>query len=122
MHQAPLTDIRGLQARRLRGVAVRLLALLGILVVAVWRLDLAPPLSWDEGWTLTLARTWVEQGNYGLPLDGQLRAPGLNAAFPVTAPVALSLKILGVGAWQGRLPGVLFTLVAMALRRGRIGN
>ena len=115
MHQALLMESQGLPARRLRGVAVRLLALVGILVVAFWRLDLAPPLSWDEGWTLTLARTWVEQGHYGLLLDGQLRAPGLNAAFPVTAPVALSLKILGVGAWQGRLPGVLFTLAAMAL-------
>jgi hypothetical protein len=86
-----------------------------LVVAATIELESAPPLWWDEGWTLTVARTWVERGHYGRLLDGQLAPPGLEAAFPVTAPIALSFRLLGVGVWQGRLVGVLFTLGTLAL-------
>ncbi|MGE4094318.1 MAG: ArnT family glycosyltransferase [Candidatus Binatia bacterium] len=78
-------------------------------------LESTPPLWWDEGWTLTVARTWVEQGHYGRLLMGQLAPPGLEAALPVTAAVALSFKLFGVGVWQGRMVGVVFALGAFAL-------
>lgn len=89
-------------------------ALLALLAFSLWRLD-ALPAWWDEGWTLAVARTWLEQGFYGRLLDGQIVAPGLQAAFPVTAPVALSMQLFGVGLWQGRLFGVLCALAAIGL-------
>jgi 4-amino-4-deoxy-L-arabinose transferase-like glycosyltransferase len=93
---------------------IELLLLLGLSVVGLWNLDGAA-VWWDEGWTLSVARSWVEHGNYGRLLDGQLAPPGLQAAFPVTAPIALSMRLFGVGIWQGRIFGVLCMLVALAL-------
>ena len=86
----------------------------GLLVAGLWGLDATSP-WWDEGWTLAVARTWVERGFYGRLLDGQPAPPGLEAAFPVTDMVALSLRLLGVGVWQGRLPIALCMLGALAL-------
>src|SRR5438093_10706196 len=91
-----------------------LLALI-LLLLGTINLTSVPPLWWDEGWTLTVARTWVERGHYGRLLAGQLAPPGLEAAFPVTAPIAFSFRLLGVGVWQGRLVGVFFTLGTLAL-------
>jgi 4-amino-4-deoxy-L-arabinose transferase-like glycosyltransferase len=85
------------------------------LPLALWRLDTAPQLGWDEGWTLTVARTWVERGHYGGLLVGQPVSPGQSAAPPVVASVALSFRLLGVGVWQGRLVIVLYTLGALLL-------
>ncbi|KPV48496.1 hypothetical protein SE17_37750, partial [Kouleothrix aurantiaca] len=70
---------------------------------------------WDEGWTLSVARTWAERGFYGRVLEGQLAPPGLEAAMSVTGPVALSFRLFGVGLWQGRLVGILFLALAFAL-------
>src|SRR5437867_2492656 len=91
-----------------------LLALI-LLLLGTINLGSVPPLWWDEGWTLTVARTWVERGHYGRLLAGQLVPSGLEAAFPVTAPIALSFRLLGIGVWQGRLVGVFFTLGTLAL-------
>ncbi len=73
------------------------------------------PVPWfDEGWTLSLARNWVVAGHYGHLLMGEpVQITILNAGFPVIAPVALSFRLLGVGVWQGRFPGVLLTLLAL---------
>src|SRR5436309_7187408 len=96
-------------------------ALLGLLLTSVLllagliKLEVMPPLGWDEGWTLMVARNWVERGHYGRLLDGGLVAPGLSAALPAVAPIALSFRHFGVGIWQGRLPGVLFTVAAVVL-------
>lgn len=79
-----------------------------------WRLEHLP-LLWDEGWTLTVARTFVERGFYGRLLLGEPAPPGLEAAFPLTAAVALSFRIFGVGIWQGRWVGVVGLLIALAL-------
>jgi 4-amino-4-deoxy-L-arabinose transferase-like glycosyltransferase len=95
-------------------VAVGLLAMLALLALGLWNLA-GPPMWWDEGWTLSVARTWVERGHYGRLLDGQLAAGGLQAALPVTGSVALSFKLFGVGVWQGRLPGVVVMVAALAL-------
>src|SRR5262249_55217546 len=85
-----------------------------LFVAGIWNLA-GPPMWWDEGWTLSVARNWVERGHYGRLLDGQLSPPGLEAAFPVTAPVALSFRLFGVGIWQGRVVGVVFMIGALAL-------
>lgn len=99
----------------LRRLGVGLSLVLLLLAALVVRLEDLPPLWWDEGWTLTVARTWVERGHYGLLLEGQPAPPDLAAAFPVVAPIALGLRLLGVGAWQGRLVIALFSLATLAL-------
>lgn len=90
------------------------LSALAFLALGLWNLA-GPALWWDEGWTLSVARNWVERGFYGRLLDGQLAPSGLEASFPTTAPVALAFQLFGVGIWQGRLFGVLCTVAALAL-------
>lgn len=84
-------------------------------LLALLQLSTAPPLWWDEGWTLVVARNWVEAGHYGRFLAGTPVSPGLAGAPTVVLPVALSFRLFGVGAWQGRLPGVAFTVVTLWL-------
>jgi 4-amino-4-deoxy-L-arabinose transferase-like glycosyltransferase len=98
--------------RSLRGPAPWIF--LGVAAM-LFRLSTAPPLWWDEGWTLSVARTWVQSGHYGRLLAGQPISPGLAAAPTVVLPIAVSFRLLGVGAWQGRLPGVLWTALALWL-------
>src|SRR6266545_829549 len=102
-----------------RGMAIGPLAALALLAIGLWNLG-APGMWWDEGWTLSVARNWVERGHYGRLLDGQLAPPGLEASLVVTAPIALSMRLFGVGIWQGRLFGVLCMLVAFALLSGSV--
>lgn len=82
----------------------------------VYRPATMPALWFDEGWSLSVARNWVELGRYARLLDGQpISAVGMAQPFAATAPIALGFQLLGVGAWQGRLPGAFFTLVTLAL-------
>ncbi len=74
-----------------------------------------PAVWWDEGWTLTVARNWVERGFYGRVLGGEPSPPGLEASFPVTALIGLSFHLFGVGIWQGRLVGVLCMIGGLGL-------
>jgi hypothetical protein len=75
-----------------------------------------PPLWFDEGWTLSVARNWVETGQYARFLnDTPISATGMAWNFPVTGPIALSFRIFGIGILQGRLPGILFTLGSVTL-------
>ncbi|HPV82103.1 MAG TPA: glycosyltransferase family 39 protein, partial [Nitrospira sp.] len=74
-----------------------------------------PPLFFDEGWTVCVARTWVESGHYGCLLLGAPAPPSLAAHFPVVASVAASFALLGVGVWQTRLVGLLYTFGALLL-------
>ena len=91
-------------------------ALLALLVfLSVFKLESTPPLWWDEGWTLSVARNWVERNHYGRILQGELVPSGLEATFPVTAVVSLSFRLLGVGVYQARAPGVLFTMGTLAI-------
>ena len=92
-----------------------LAAVLLIVSALVINLESTPPLWWDEGWTLSVARNWLELGHYGRLLDGQPAPRGLEATFPVTASVALSFLLSGVGIVQARLVAVIFTLLAFAL-------
>lgn len=86
-----------------------------LIVVGTTNLQYTPLMDWDEGWTLTVARNWVERGFYGRLLGGKLAPPGLEASFPVTGSVALAMRVLGVGVWQGRIAAVVTMLGALAL-------
>jgi hypothetical protein len=59
------------------------------LFASLFRLDSVPPLWWDEGWTLSVARNWLEHGHYGRLLAGDFVPPGLQAAPVVTDCVGL---------------------------------
>ena len=90
--------------------------ILAILVFAsTIDLEHIPPLWWDEGWTMNVAKNWVQSGFYGQFLDGEKQPPGLSAACPVVVPVAISFRIFGIGVWQGRIPGLIFMFVAILL-------
>jgi 4-amino-4-deoxy-L-arabinose transferase-like glycosyltransferase len=95
-----------------RFLSFLLLCLLVALIFFV-NLDSTPPVWWDEGWTLTVARTLSERGSYAMLLNGDPVPAGLQAALPVTGLVALAFRALGVGVWQGRLVGVLFTVALL---------
>ncbi|MBA3946365.1 MAG: glycosyltransferase family 39 protein [Herpetosiphonaceae bacterium] len=92
-------------------VPVSALLLFGL---GLWHLA-DPPMWWDEGWTTSVARNWVERGLYGRLLSGQSAPTGLEASFWVTGPVALSFRLFGVGIWQARLFGVLCTVLTLGL-------
>ena len=75
-----------------------------------------PPLWFDEGWNLSVARNLVGSGMYAqLSLGQPVPATLLSTGLPGIAPIALSFELFGVGAWQGRLPGQLFTALALLL-------
>jgi hypothetical protein len=74
-----------------------------------------PGLWSDEGWTLCVARTWVERGQYGCLLNGEPASAAWAAHPPIVASVALSFKLFGVGIWQGRIVGIGFTIGAFWL-------
>ncbi len=78
-------------------------------------LESLPPVWWDEGWTLSVARNLAERGFYGRLLDGARISPTLAAAAPVTLPVSVSFALFGAGLWQGRLTFAAFTMISFAL-------
>ena len=101
------------QTRALRPLPWLLLAML-FLALGLWNLG-GPGMWWDEGWTLSVARSWAETGRYVRLRDGAPAATGLEASFLVTLPVGLSMRLLGVGLWQGRIFGVLCMDAALLL-------
>ena len=100
---------------RLRHYWLETFLFLVVALAGFINLEHYPPAWWDEGWTLMVARNWVEQGHYGLYQDGLPRDAGLAGHFPMVALVALSFRVFGIGVWQGRLPAVLATLAGLAL-------
>jgi len=75
-----------------------------------------PPLGFDEGWTLSVARNWVEKGVYARYLNGEVvSAAPMVWPFTITVPIALSFKLFGIGAFQGRLSGAFYTSGALIL-------
>lgn len=93
-------------------IGMCLLAIAGLIV----RPESVPPLWFDEGWVLSTARNWEELGHFGPLLDGRPISTGLvHIGVPVIAPVALSFRLFGVGTWQGRLPGIVFSCGAFIL-------
>jgi hypothetical protein len=86
-----------------------------LLFLSFFRLETVPPLWWDEGWTLQVARNWIEIDHYGRLKLAEPISARLTGSFIVVAPVALSFELFGIGIWQGRLPGVILTLLALGL-------
>jgi 4-amino-4-deoxy-L-arabinose transferase-like glycosyltransferase len=84
-----------------------------ILFLATIRLESVPPLWWDEGWTLSIARNWYETGNYNRLLAGHLAPRGLEAAPVVTGSIYLAFQLFGVAVFQARMVGVLYTLATL---------
>jgi hypothetical protein len=95
----------------------RLAAILTVFLLAAATINLesTPPVWWDEGWNLSVARNWIEKGHYGRLLDGNAITAGLATGFPAVVPVAISFKFLGIGIWQGRVVGLIFTVGAFIL-------
>ena len=91
------------------------LLLLIVFGSGLFHLESFPPLWFDEGWTVCVARTWVETGHHGCLLPGKPAPPILAAHFPVIASVAVSFKLFGIGIWQARIVGLLFTFGAFLL-------
>ncbi len=100
---------------RISRISAGILLSLIVLVLSVYKLESAPPFWWDEGWTLSVARNWVEHGHYGNLRKGEPVPPGLSGAWPIVAPIALSFQLFGVGLWQGRLVGVVLTICVLCL-------
>ena len=94
---------------------VTALVVLALFLIGTIGIESVPPLWWDEGWTLCVARNWVVLGHYGCLLIGQPAPPILSGHFPVVAPVALSFYLFGIGVWQARIVGLLFALGALSL-------
>ncbi|MFZ6027527.1 MAG: ArnT family glycosyltransferase [Chloroflexota bacterium] len=86
-----------------------------LLFLHLVNLSLVPDFWWDEGWTVNVARNWVERGVYGQMLNGELRPPGLSASFVNVIPIAVSFRLLGIGLWQARLVTVLFSFLALLM-------
>jgi 4-amino-4-deoxy-L-arabinose transferase-like glycosyltransferase len=111
--RGPREIMTKLFADKTRLTLVSLGVLVGILLPL--RFGQIPPIWFDEGWAFEVGRAWVQQGHYGYYLSGQPVPPSiLNTGMPALAPIALSFRLLGVGIWQGRLPGVFFTAGALA--------
>src|SRR5438445_484294 len=64
---------------------------------------------------MSVARNWVQNGRYSLLLASEPARPGPEAFLPVTALIALSFRLFGVGIWQGRMVGLIFTLGALGV-------
>ncbi len=94
---------------------IGLVVIVVVVFAAFVALDHVPAVWWDEGWTMGVAKNWVERGHYGQLQNDEPASPALTAAFPTVASVALSFKVFGVGVGQGRLPIVLYTLAALWL-------
>jgi hypothetical protein len=104
---------KSLMHRRLLVVTIGLCV--GILFLSIFRLESAPPFWFDEGWTLTAARNWLEKSHYGPFLNGRPAPRGMEGAFTYTAPIAAAFRLFGVGVYQGRLVAVVFALCTLAL-------
>ena len=75
-----------------------------------------PRLWFDEGWNLSIARNLADSGMYEQLYIGEpVPVTFLSTGLPGIAPIALSFKLFGVGVWQSRLPGQLFTAIALLL-------
>ena len=107
---------------RLRSLGERaglLFLVIAAALLLLWKPDQVPPLWFDEGWNLSVAANLVKIGAYAQLSLGQPVAPSLvSTGWPGILPLAASFRLFGVGAWQGRLPGILFTTAGLVLLYG----
>lgn len=91
----------------------KLLIVFSLIFIAMLKIkaDTVPYPWFDEGWTLTTARNWLEHGKYALRLDHEwVSGETMTQPFTVTAPIALSFRLFGFGFVAGRLPNILYTI------------
>ena len=99
----------------IRRIAVGVFLVLSALVMGVFELEITPPPWWDEGWTLCVARQWIETGHYGCLLEGHPAPPLLAGHLPVVASIAAGFRLFGIGIWQARLVELLYAFSALGL-------
>jgi 4-amino-4-deoxy-L-arabinose transferase-like glycosyltransferase len=94
-----------------------LFLIFSVFIIMVFYKPTQIPAPWfDEGWTLSVARNWIEKGVYARLLDDKpVSYVGMAWSFPVTVPVGISFQLFGVGVLQGRLPNILLTAVTLFL-------
>lgn len=106
------------------GAGQEKIVLLGLFIVATvllfYNLEYNPRTWHDEGGALSLSRTIVEDGFYGVRSadDYQTFGPVQSVGPTVILPVALSFRLLGVGLIQGRIVAAIYTLFALAVFYG----
>ncbi|MEP7187929.1 MAG: glycosyltransferase family 39 protein [Roseiflexaceae bacterium] len=85
------------------------------LTLALYNLEYSPRTWQDEGGTLSLARTLVEDGVYAIRnSDGYQTFGTVQSVGPtVVLPIALSFKLFGVGLLQARLVMSLWLIVTL---------
>lgn len=98
----------------MRRFFVPLILVLLLFAALVLFLDQFPPIVWDEGWTATVARNWVERGFYGMYLNGEPAPPSQSAAFPSVLSIAAAFQFFGIGFWQARFVSVMYMMGAFA--------
>jgi Dolichyl-phosphate-mannose-protein mannosyltransferase len=101
--------------KRFLNFGVGLIILTALILLATIKLEEIPPVWWDEGWNLCVARNWVEIGHYGCLLVGEKAPPSLAGSIWSIAPAALGFKLLGIGVWQGRIAFLLITAGVLVL-------
>ena len=103
-----------------RGSARERIVLIGLLIavifLAFYNLEYNPRTWHDEGSTLSLAKTLVQDGVYAVrSSEGYQTYGGVQSAGPtVILPIALSFKLLGIGLVQGRIVMAVYTLLTVA--------
>jgi hypothetical protein len=100
---------------KIKASKITLLVFIVLAIALFVNLDRTPPPWWDEGWTLTIARTWAEHGVFARLSEGKLAPSGLSASPPTTAIVTLAFRFLGVGVMQSRLPIAVVTLLSLVV-------
>lgn len=92
-----------------------------VAILGLWRLETSPGFWFDEGIIAGLGRSLVYDGVYGTKIaPGEFYTPNfwITTSYTVTLPIALSLKLFGLGIWQARLIPLLYFLgfIAVAYR------
>lgn len=102
-----------LERRRLEGVRIAAIVVV-LLGIALYRQPNWPPTWLDEGFVMNGAETLAESGVYGArSFEGvRLVDQPLVANGPgVVVPLAITMKLFGVGLWQARMSAVGFMVL-----------
>lgn len=82
-------------------------------VLGLWHLQTSPGFWFDEGIIAGLSKSLVYDGVYGTKVaPNEFYTPNfwITTSYTVTLPIALSLKLFGLGIWQARLIPLLYLL------------
>jgi len=85
----------------------------------VFRFTSTPKVWIDEGLFTEIARNVAFHGVWGIQTDpgeySLMNVSQVSVSYPVILPVALSLKIFGIGIWQARLPMIVYMFILVVL-------